>query len=375
MTRLTHRLLVLALGAAPFGAACDEKKPSSSALAADANAGADKYATADPKLAKVLQATPASSAGSDTGPPPGGIFAAGAADHRHPKGSPTHVELILDGAEPRVSLLPPDSAPDGARTSSYGPASLELAMQAGPRVAMPTIDFGFSIGPAKKDEGGADWLVAEVKKAAPSRQQLGQLPPGMDKEVSSLAGTTVRIRITPDGRESSMQLQLGKSAQSELERVATGAAEALVLATVPLPPKPVGVGAQWIAESRMPLSGVDVIAYRAYRVMAIEGDRVRLELEVKAYAADKEPPLPGVPKGSTLEEFESESGGELEIVRGEFLARKSEMKQRLVMVFQGPGAGQQPTTNGPPPGGGVMQFQTQASLLRGEDVRVTSKQP
>ena len=52
MTRLTHRLLVLALGAAPFGAACDEKKPSSSALAADANAGADKYATAESEACK-----------------------------------------------------------------------------------------------------------------------------------------------------------------------------------------------------------------------------------------------------------------------------------------------------------------------------------
>src|SRR5208283_5929262 len=120
MTRLTHRLLVLALGAAPFGAGCEEKKPSASAPAADASPGKDKYATADPKLAKALQAPTSASDGSDNGPPPGGIFPPGVADRRHPKGSPTHVELVLEGSDPRVNLRPAvEAAPDVARTSSY----------------------------------------------------------------------------------------------------------------------------------------------------------------------------------------------------------------------------------------------------------------
>jgi hypothetical protein len=247
----------------------------------------------------------------------------------------------------------------------------------GPRVAMPTIDFGFALGPAKKDDGGADWLVADVKKAVPSRQQLGQLPAGMDKEVGALVGTSIRIKITPNGCESAVQMQLSKTASIELDRVAMGAAEALVLATVPLPSKPVGVGAQWIAETRMPLSGLDVIAYRAYRVKAIDGDRLRLGLDVKAYAADKDAQLQGVPKGATLAEFETESGGELELVRGESLARKSEMKERVIMVFQAPSNAQEPPASAAQPPGGRMtaQFQTQATLVRGEDMRVTAKQP
>jgi len=377
MTRFTHRLLVLvlALGAAPLGVACEEKKHASEAPLSDGGAGTDKYATADPKLAKALQGATNGAAASDKGPPPGGIFAPGVADQRHPKGSPTHVELVLEGSEPRASLLPPgDLASDSARASSYGPALLELAMQMGPRVAMPTIDFGFGLGPAKKDDGGADWLVADVKKAVPAREQLGQLPAGIEKEVASLVGTSVRIKITPDGCESDAQMQLSKAAHTELDRVANGAAEALVLATVPLPAKPVGVGAQWIAETRMAISGVDVVAYRAYRVKAIEGDRLRLALDVKAYATSKEVPLQGVPKGSTLEEFETESEGELELVRGETLARKSEMKERVLMMFQGPGAS--PSAAGQPPGGMMTaQLQTQATLVRGEDMRVTAKQP
>ena len=260
MTRPLPRLpaIVLALaGAALLGAACDEKKNTESSSSADAGASTDKYATADPKLTKALQAAAAASANNENGPPLDGIFAPGVADKRHPKGAPTTVDMVGDGDEPRVALA--GASPDAMRTS-YGPAALELGMQTGPRMVTPTVDMGLTLGPAKKDDGGADWLVADVRRAAPAKEQLGELPPGTDKAIATLEGTQVRVKLTADGAESDVQMQLGKQAPTELDRIAQNAAEALVFATVPLPPKPVGVGAQWIAETRMPLSSLDVIA-------------------------------------------------------------------------------------------------------------------
>jgi hypothetical protein len=373
MTRSTPALLVLALGAALSGAGCEEKKTRTETAVPEA--GADKYATADPKLSKVLSATTSSSAASDKGPPPAGIFPPGVADQRHPKGVPTGVELLTEGADPRVSLLP-SASPDAARASSYGPAMLEVATQIGPRAALPTVDFVLTLGPGRKDEGGADWLQADVRRAQPSRQQLGQLPAGMEKDIGSLAGTTFRMKLTADGRAGEMETRLGKGTMADLDRVATGAAEALFFSTVPIPAKAVGVGAQWIAETRMALSGLDVVAYRAYRVKEIEGDRVRLTLDVKAYAAGKDVELQGVPKGATLEQFDAQSGGEIELVRGELLARKAEIQQRVVMVLQEAGAGQTPPSAEKPMGNALTaQVQSRASLVRGEDARVTSKQP
>jgi hypothetical protein len=369
-------LTMVALGVALLGAACEEKKTSSEAPRGDAGVGTDKYATADPKLAKALQGKTSTSAPDEKGPPPEGIFAPGAADQRHSKGTPTKLELISDGSEPRVSL---EAAPGDTGTSAAsGPASMELAMQMGPRVAMPTVDFGLALGPAKKDDGGAEWLVADVRKAIAAKQQLGQLPPGIDKEIGSLDGTSIRIKITRDGCESDMQVQLAKTARPDLERLVMNAGEALVFATVPLPPKPVGVGAQWIAETRMPLSGLDVIAYRAYRVKDIDGDRVHLALDVKAYATGKDVQLQGVPKGATLEQFDAQSGGELEFIRGEWLARKSVLQQRVIMVFRAAGGGQGGQAQAPgQPESNVLtaQLQSQATLVRGDDLRVTSKQP
>jgi len=370
MKRAIVGLLAPAVGAALFGFGCEEKKPSPEVARADAEA-ADKYATADPKLEKALQSAADASGAAENGPPPDGIFAPGAADRRHARGLPTKFDLVNDGAEPRIALAP---ATDAGRPSAYGPASLELAMQMGPRTAAPTIDLTLSISPAKDDEGGADWLVAAVKRAAPARQQLGQLPSGTDKEIASLEGTRVRVRLTPNGCESDVQMELGKTSRPELDRLAQSAAEALVLATVPLPSKPVGVGAQWFAETRMPLSGADVIAYRAYQVKSIDGDRVRLALNLKAYSTSKDTRLQGVPPGSTLEQFDAEGQGEVEAVRGESVARTLDLQQRVVMVFQAPGSPQTGAAPGQPQANVLTaQLQSRAAFARGDDLRAAMR--
>ena len=367
-------LWLAALSGAVFcSAGCDEKKTSTEAPATEAGVATDKYATADPKLAKALQGAASASPTGDKGPPPGGIFAPGVADARHARGAPTTVDLISDGAEPRVTLAP---AGDGPPTSLYGLAVLQLVTQAGPRVVLP-VDFALMLGPGKKDEGGSDWLVAEVKKAALGKEQLSELPPGTDKEVAALSGVSIQMKVTPDGRESrELRADLGKAAASDLARIANDAAEALLFATVPLPAKPVGVGAQWIAETRMPLTGLDTVVYRAYRVKDAGPDRVRLSLDAKAYAAGKEVQLQGVPAGATLEQFEAQIGGDIELARGEGLARKSQVQERVVLVLAPAGGVQAPPTPGQP-GAGMMtaQLQNQSLFVRGDDLRVTAKQP
>jgi hypothetical protein len=375
---LSSGLLSVALAILLLGAVgCDDKKASSDATQKDGGSGTDKYASADPKLERAMKAAAEASSEETSGPPATGIFEASAADQRHPKGTPTKIDMVSQGAEPMVSLgLSADAGADLARTSSYGPGIMELAIELGPRVAMPTVDLVLVLGPAKKDDGGVNWLVAGVGRASPAKQQVGQLPPGLDRDIASLQGTLIRLEVTPDGRESDLATELSKAAKPELDRIVQTGAETLVFAMVPLPPRPVGVGAQWIAETRMPFSGIDALAYRAYQVKSIDGDRVHVTLEVKVYAASHEANVEGVPKGSTFEQFEAQAQGDLELVRGESLARKADIQQRVVMVFAGPGGAQPPQQPGQPPGNMMTaQVSSQTTFVRGEDLRAAMKQP
>ena len=80
----------------------------------------------------------------------------------------------------------------------------------------------------------------------------------------------------------------------------------------------------------------------------------------------------------------------MEMVRGEVLARKSDVQQRLVMVFQAPGTKAPPPADPaepqdqqdpdqprqPPPGSTMTaQIMSQATLVRGDDLRSALKQP
>ena len=104
MTRSLPGLLAISSSlerGAVRGAGCDDKKNTESrASRPTRGASTDKYATADPKLEKALQAAAASASANENGPPPDGIFAPGAADRRHPKGAPTTVDMVGDGDEP-----------------------------------------------------------------------------------------------------------------------------------------------------------------------------------------------------------------------------------------------------------------------------------
>jgi hypothetical protein len=375
-------LPLLVVLAAPLGAAC-ESKPKSSAPAGDAAVTVDKFVTADPKLEKALKAA-ASAAPDDKGPPPNGVFAAGVADKRHPKATPTTVEMVSDGTEPRVLIAGPG---DAERGGSSGPAGLEIAAQMGARSALPTVDFSLVLGPAKKDDGGAEWLVGDIKKSVPAREQFGELPEGTDKEIAKLVGTQLRVKTGADGLASDVAVVLSKTAPTDLAQLAQNGVAALQLSTVAPPPKAVGVGAQWIAETRMELAGIEVIAYRAYRVKSVTGDRLRISMDLKGYATTADQLLTGVPKGANLIQLNAEGQGEMEVVKGELVARKADIQQRMVMVFQVPsttgGAPTDPFGQGgsdqddkKPPAGSAMtaQIVTQATLVRGDDLRAALKQ-
>ncbi|HEY6463537.1 MAG TPA: hypothetical protein VIY73_25390, partial [Polyangiaceae bacterium] len=146
------RLLPWVVLAAALGAvACEDNKPTADSANSDAGK-VDKYASADPKLEQAIQAAASASAAANAGPPPTGIFDVATADQKHPKGAPTKVAMVSDGADPKVSLaLASDASPDAARASSYGPAVMQLAMEQGRGTGL-AIDLGMMMMPPKKDE-------------------------------------------------------------------------------------------------------------------------------------------------------------------------------------------------------------------------------
>ncbi|MBI4701695.1 MAG: hypothetical protein HY744_11150 [Deltaproteobacteria bacterium] len=279
--------VALALGVGAWG--CEEKKEQGPA----ADAGPPAAETVSPvlggRLAAAVKSAAAKPAGSaeETGPPPDGVFGPGQADKVHASGAPLKIELFAPGGEPRVGLRV------AAGTAVPERVELTVSMRAGTQM-LPTLEYVLGLQleqPEGQADGGAAGpllLAVKVAKVSLAASQPGRIPPGLERDVAKIKGTSMRLALQPDGSTGRADVKLGKGTDEGLRQAPVAAAEALGTLRVVAPAEPVGQGAYWMVTDRTAVAGVPVLRYRVYRVQAVAGDELSGSLEVRQYAAKAE---------------------------------------------------------------------------------------
>jgi hypothetical protein len=337
--------LVLALGCAPSLLGCDEEKQAQTPDAGAGDGGA-KPMVVDPKLNAAMAAAassgamPAGPGGGSGAPPETGVFTPGAADRMQPRSATSKVELLGEGSEPRVSLAP---KLDGAEQKLKLTVALRTAQS-----GLPTIDFALAIKAEKPKEGdkpkegeapkpapakdaGLVPMVAKVTSASLAPAQPGQVPKEAGDAISKIKGSAVRWQVNRDGAATGWNVELAKGAHAELEIALRAAADALASMHVPVPAKPVGVGAYWMVSDRANSTGIDVVRYRVMRVEKVDEKAIKLSIELRQYAADPKIEFFFVPKNADVvaEHFESQGKGSVELSPGGAYPNAGDLSQRL----------------------------------------------
>lgn len=331
------RILIAATAALVIGTlvACEEKpKPTPTTTAPAAE---EQNPMLDPDLGKAIAASSASGAKAGPvapvdkdAPPATGVFPADQGNATHAAGAPVHIELGTPGSEPRVSLVP---------TMTELPKSLgvTVATMLGPRSSLPTVDMTFGLkvdqpkGKKEADAGaeGPIAVAAKLNKVVLSSQQPGQIPAEVATEVAHLKDSKVAWAFAPEGGATNITLERSAKARPELEHDLVAVAELVAASAIAAPKEPVGVGATWLARSRESYGGMDLISFRMYRVVKIEGDRVTLGVETRQYAVGSSFTKSGLPEGGELLQLEATATGELEIVRGHRFAERCKLTHSL----------------------------------------------
>ncbi len=308
---------------AACSAGCGENKPEI-VSSASASSSADKSHLGGGKLAKAVHAAEsaslANSAKAGLQPPPTGIFAPGEADKALPSGTPAKIDLMDDGAEPRVVLRhkPPT---DDLKL----PLAISLTM--GGHAVLPPFRVGLVIGPEKhgddapKDKDKDKDNKKTPPKSASSAQASSSasaapapsLPPltiagpriaaviddmklegsdeAMPKELVAFKGSAVSFTLTDTGPVEFRQV-LAPGADPKLDFVLRAVEECLSALYVAAPDKPVGEGGYYIVADREMSLGVDVVRYRVFKVVKVLGDTAILSLDEKQYATQPRIDLP-----------------------------------------------------------------------------------
>lgn len=323
---------------------CEEKpKPETSSTAPKPD---DEPAILDPNLGKVIAASSASAARAaqpapdqQDGPPATGVFTPERAQAVHALGAPVSIEIGSQGSEPRVSLTPSqDEVPKRL--------GLTVATQMGPRRSLPTVDLSFGLKadkPKKEGDAGAVMPLAvtsKLDKVALSPNQPGQIPEEVEKEVVKMKGSKLSWTFAPGGGITTITLERNDKARAELEHNLVAIVEALAVASLPAPDKPVGAGAAWVARSRDTYGGLDLISYRMFRVTKVDGDQVTVAVETRQYATSPKVNKAGLPEGAELLQLECTGTGELVIERGARMAKQGTFTHSMKMGIRPPDAAQ-----------------------------------
>jgi hypothetical protein len=296
------------------------KKVDTSAMASAAKdpAMGGKIDEVAKKLDSKASATPSVAANQ---PPPNGIFPKGAADVAHAANAPPKLELVGDGQDPKVQLHAA-AAPD----SQILPVRVSLKLG---QEALPPLDVTLHLGPpgsapapepSKDAKPGKDAkpkpAATASASASPSSAPVAEPPPapGADRPMTvtilavSVAGAgateipkqlqeildvmkggTIDFTMTKTGpsRFSRKFATTPEASALQLLDLEFGAIEDTLTAMyTPAPPKPVGKDAFWMVTDRRASYGSDVVRYRLFRVVQVEGDVATLSIEQRQYAAD-----------------------------------------------------------------------------------------
>ena len=312
----------LVVGLCLFAVACGDPPASKVSTSGAPSAGKDpnmggKLDEAAKSLDGKSSASPSAAANQ---PPPNGIFAKGGADAAHKAGAPPKLELVGDGQDPKVLLhasavsdtqvlplrvslkigqdsLPPldlkvhvgppgsapvqaapsDAKPAGKKPSAGASASAASSASAGPAVAPPAAP-------------GADRpLVVTIIGATVAGAGEGDVPKPLKQLLDAMKGGTIDFTMTKTGPSRfARKFATAPDAQSlQLLDLEFGAIEDTLTAMyTPAPEKPVGEGAFWMVTDRRSSYGSDVVRYRLFRVVKIDGDQATLSIELRQYAAD-----------------------------------------------------------------------------------------
>jgi len=323
--------LLLVLGSV---AGCTEEKKVP-AVEEDAGAvdPAHKQAALGGKLAAAVKAAesaqaPAKAAG---GPPEKGVFAPGEADKVLAAGAPPKVELLGAGADPKVALVPSPGAGEQKE-------SISVAMRLGPQSGALNVEYGIAYKVEKpkdkpkddKNEAAAPEpvkVVGKVVAVAPA----ASIPRDLSDQIGKLKGMEIRWAASPERGAFDVAYALPKGADAGMSTLVNPLVEAIGLATPPLPSKPVGVGAYWIATDRVTSSIVDVMRYRVFHVEKIEKDRATLTMEIRQYAVKGEVEAGGGQK-LAVDQFESSGKGRTEWTAHGLLPARSEAQVRMAVA-------------------------------------------
>jgi len=136
--------------------------------------------------------------------------------------------------------------------------------------------------------------VIDNAEAAP-----GDFPPQMMEIITNalepLEGTTIQGLMSARGLPVNISVEAPENAQPQAMQMLSDVEQIATQIGSPFPTEPVGVGARWRTAQTIAIGAFDIMQTTRYEVLSMDGDIVRLKVDVQQTADDQPIEAPGLP--------------------------------------------------------------------------------
>lgn len=231
--------------------------------------------------------------------------------------APPTVKLIAPGKDPKAELRyapKPNQKTTLTMTMEMG-MTMKMGEQSAPAVVVPKMvsDIVTQVTSVAPDGTISYDFKVENAKAIPAKNVAPEVLKQVDAAFAKIAGLKGHAVVDARGTSRDVQMEIPPDLDPAAGQMMETMRQNIQQFSNPLPEEPVGIGAKWDTEQRIPTNAMLVKQTTHSTLTARDGNKFTVKLELEQTADPQVMHLPGLPQGAEakLVSLDSHGKGEL----------------------------------------------------------------
>ena len=231
----------------------------------------------------------------------------------------TTVTLLESGAEPRTVLRYKFQANRTERMvmEMIMAVTVEIGALKRPETQLPGTRTTMTIDTKEvSPEGELHYeFILEQTEVVPNPDDNPAAIKAMQRQMDTMLGLSGSAMVTSQGFSTDVTINIPRGAGLQVRQMINDMQQSMTRMLVPLPDEPVGRGAVWQATTPIETPAMKFTQVATYALLEIQGDTVKLDVQITQSAPPQESrPIGGAPDSTVmLESFDTSGSGTVEL--------------------------------------------------------------
>ena len=231
----------------------------------------------------------------------------------------TTVTLLESGAEPRRVLRYKFQANRTERMVMQTDMAMAVEIEGlkRPETPLPSTRMTMAIDSKEvSPEGALHYeFTLEQTEVVPNPGDYSPTIKSIKNQMDTMLGVSGSVTVTSRGFSTDVKINIPRGVSPQVRQLIDDMKQSMSQISVPLPDEPIGKGARWQVTTPIETPAMKLTQIATYTLSEIQGDTVKLDVQLKQSAPPQESRPPGAPPGVTviMESLSTSGSGTIEL--------------------------------------------------------------